>query len=162
MPSRNVALRLTEDEGVLATLKKNGALRPRGPVDPRTRKPTGDDKYVVQNDGRSFEFEPGKVLVVDDDTARGLYMQGVLHGGTPTKWGGLTFDSAMDADYVPVLEIVEQWDVGAEQPSAKRSRKTTCPLCNVDQHSVEALKNHVIECQEDTEAVAEIKAASAR
>lgn len=158
MSSMNVSLRLTEDPEILAQLEANGAFKQRGGT---TRKPEGPKTYIAQAmNGQAFEFEPGKVITVPDNVARALYSQGVLFGGTPTEWGGRKFNSALDADYVPVLEIVEKWAVGEEQPSARRSRKTTCPLCNTDQGTVERLKNHMLECEEDTAAVADLKTAA--
>jgi len=158
--SYNVSLRLTDEDAVLKTLETNGAFRARGPLD-KFRKPTGPKTYVVKHDAVAYEFEPGKIITVNDDVARGLYAQGILFGGSPTEWAGVKFESALDAAFIPVLEIVEKWPTNQEQPSAKRARKTTCPICTIDQGTVERLKNHILECEEDQAAVAEMKEVSA-
>jgi len=154
--SYNVSLRLTDEAAVLATLEKNGALRARGPLG-KDRKPTGTKTYVVKHDAVAYEFEPGKIITVNDDVARGLYAQGILFGGSPTEWAGTKFESALDAAFIPVLEIIEKWPTNQEQPSLRKSRKTTCPICGNDQVTVERLKNHILECEEDQAAIQEAK-----
>lgn len=162
---QNVSLRLTDDQEVLKTLEAKGAYVKRGPAG-KDRKPTGDKTYVVKADSHAYEFVPGRVITVPERVAYMIRQNsGVFVGGTPRtiKIDGVDrhFNSELDADYVPAIEVVEQWEVGTEQPSARKSRRTTCPLCDVDQGTVERLRNHMLECQEDAAAIESAKAAAA-
>lgn len=162
---KNVSLRLTEDPQLLAELERNNAFVPRGPLD-KKRQPTGEKTYVAKADAHAYEFVPGKVITVPENIARMIKMNsGVFVGGTPKKIviDGVDrhFNSAEDAEYVSVIDVVEMWEMGQVQPSAKAAQRTTCPLCNANQHTVDQLRAHMLECEEDAAVAEELKAANA-
>lgn len=149
MNSTNVVLTLTENEEVLATLRKNGTLAiPKGGK---------EEEYVVQFDSMPFRFTKGRKVQVPENVAHGLRRYAPLVGGTPTKakWAGQEheFLSALDAQFMAALEVVETAQIGEEMPSVKRAKATTCGVCGNDLGSIAALRVHLADHEEDLAAV---------
>jgi len=137
--SKLVTLRLTEDPEKLTALRLTKGLRQWGGT---KAKPSGPEQYIVRMDGTAYVFEAGKALDLPERIAKSLVRSsGVFAHGTEkqTQWGD-TYISAMDSDFVPVLDILDEWEVGTPR------RSTICPLCITDQKTVEGLRKHVATC----------------
>lgn len=138
MLTTNVSLRLTDNEEVLDELRQRKAFR----------KVNGVETYTVQFDSQAFEFTPGKVITVPADAARCMAASRTLIGGSPVKakyrnGEEYTYRSSLDAEWTPILEVVEKWAAGEQAPSAIAAAPSTCGTCGKDQGTVEALIAHL-------------------
>ncbi len=144
MDSRNVAVRLTENQKILDILRERLAFIP----DPENGE---KETYSIQFDAKTYKFTPGKILHFSERVGRCLCDTKPLLGGTPTqrkdKDGNIyTFRSGYDAQPYAVLEIIETWNEGEEAPSARKAKATTCHVCEppVDMKSARALAEHIL------------------
>jgi|SRR5581483_8387074 len=147
MDGKIVALRLTDNPKILEVLRERGALRP----DPNNEE---KETYWAMFNGRPFGFCAGKVISLPENVATCLRNLQPLMGGTPTKRKNAlgedyVYRSSYDAQWTPVLDVVESWGVGDEAPSVKALRKTQCGVCEKSFASVRELAAHLNEHIDD-------------
>ena len=119
--SQQIVLQLTEDKQVLAQLRKNKKLVNKN----------GLDTYVGQFDGQIFEFKKGIPVTLNANVAKAL-----------RRNSGVIVGEHIDGEILAALDEKAKFQIGEENP-IRRKLMTSCPVCEKDMRSLQALSKHL-------------------